>query len=305
MRNSKLAREPHMGHESFRTPWVKSSSIATLWEWKFGTLCERVEHWAHAAVRESVEKIYDGKTRRRAYFAFIDGKFILWVIFFYMRHRRRRRLSAFLLIKRSLEPMQTLTLSLKQHTSRQTFPISQILPHISTENFLFVSVYFFPSFFVIFSLPLRRRRLVFRFSVLVSGADISQCQKADEKGKRKTRKRELHFHEISSSSRSSTAGGSVKKKNVCYLVAFFLWDFLSTLWARLQTIHKVLGSFSLYGTLSTKTTETHLHFNRVDALLWQNIVERKVQATREDSIWAASCSVGREKQERFIDYEEA
>lgn len=151
--------------------------------------------------------------------------------------------------------MQTLTLSLKQHTSRQTFPISQILPHISTENFLFVSVYFFPSyFFLLFSLS---------HFVVVGWCFGSVCwfraqtflnvKKPMKKGKEKHTKMRITFSWNFLFVSLCRRRAAVQRRKMCVISwLFLLWDFLSTLWARLQTIHKVLGSFSLYGTLSTK-----------------------------------------------------
>lgn len=180
-------------------------------------LCERVEHWAHAAVRESgkntMEKLADEPILRS-----LTENLFLWVIFFICATAADDG-CRLLLIKRSLEPMQTLTLSLKQHQSADFSNFTNIAAHKHGE-FSFRFRIFFSFFFCYFLSPTSSSSAGVSVQCVGFGRRHFSMSKSRWKREKKNTKKRITFSWNFLFVSLSTTGGSAKKKNVCYLVAF-------------------------------------------------------------------------------------
>lgn len=264
-------QQPHMGHES--SARRELSRRLHHCEWKLWTRFQLRNFSRTSAVKRTYSRKYEASLFcvhwRKIYFY---GEFFLCPT----------RLSP-TLIKRSLEPMQTLTLSLKQHQSADFSNFTNIASHKRWEFSFRFRIFFFFCYFL--------SRIVvgvFLVQCVGFGADIfPNVKKPMKKGKEKHEK--LHFHEIFSRRRQR------ERRN---MLSRGIFGRFSPVKADSRQVIK----FSKLRQLShmTHNNNTHLNFDWVDALLWQNIVQRKVQTAWKDSIGTTSCSVeGWEKQEKI------
>lgn len=205
-------QQPHMGHES--SARRELSRRLHHCEWKLWTRFQLRNFSRTSAVKRTYSRKYEASLFcvhwRKIYFY---GQFFLCPT----------RLSP-TLIKRSLEPMQTLTLSLKQHQSADFSNFTNIASHKRWEfSFRFRIFFFFCYFLSRFVVG------VFFGSVCwFRRRHFSQCQKADEKGKRKTREITFSWDFLSSA--------AARKKK--YVISWHFRKIFSGQ-SRLQTSHKI------------------------------------------------------------------